>query len=312
MSIDTKCLSIVIPVYFNGPSLLILAEDIRQFEEELDKRQMTLDLIFVDDGSKDDSFNELMKIKQKRPQTKVIKLSRNFGAVAASKRGFQYVEGDCFSILSADLQDPISQVLRMLDEWLAGNQFIFSVRAKRKDPFFTKLFASVYYKLLHLIVSKTYPKGGFDLMLMDKIMLPYMQNSAKNTNPNMFAYWLGVEPKILQYQRNERKFGKSRWTFRKKLRLMLDTFTGFSVLPLQIISLVGLITASASFFYGAYMFTVALLYGLGSSGFATLVVLLSFFSGLLLLTLSIIGEYIWRIFEIVSEKPESIVQETHL
>lgn len=307
-----KTLSIVVPVYYNAASLPILAQEIARFEEELWKRQFKLELIFVNDGSGDESLVELIKIKETRPETKVISLARNFGAVSASKTGFQYVTGDVFTILSADLQDPIDQFLPMLDHWRKGAKFVVAARASRKDPPLTKLFASLYYMIIEWMVVKNYPKGGFDLMMMDKAMLPHMANSTSNTNPNMYAFWLGFKPVILPYQRGERKHGKSRWTFGKKVKFLLDTVTGFSVAPLRMMSGFGVLVALASFAYGAWMILSAIFFSTTVPGFVTLAVLTSFFSGLILIMLGILGEYLWRIFDAVSRKPESVVDISYL
>ena len=240
---SSKTLSMIIPVYYNAESLPILYNELINFEQSLAERNISLDLIFVDDGSCDDSFAELMKIKHERPSTKLIKLARNFGAVAAGRAGLRYVEGDCFLMLSADLQEPIGQVLKMVDCWLAGDKFVISARESRKDPPLTKLFAALYYRLLKWLVLGDYPQGGFDLMLMDKSMLPFMVNSGKNTNPNLLAYWLGFHPTVLHYQRQGRKHGKSRWTFRKKVGFLINTVTGFSVAPIRIMSGIGIATS---------------------------------------------------------------------
>lgn len=302
----------VVPVYYNEGSLPQLAKALVPFEEELKARSLELELIFVDDGSGDRSFDEVMKIKQARPQTKVVKLTRNFGAIAASKTGFKFVTGDCFGILAADLQDPPEKFLEMVDCWLAGERFVVCARASRDDPFMTKLLAAGYYLALRMLVVKDYPDGGFDLMLLDKTLLPYMRDMGKNTHPNLYAYWLGVPPKILYYHRAKREYGKSRWTLGKKLRLFVDTITGFSVVPIRMISTFGLVVALLSFLYGAYIFFNALFDRFEVPGYPTIIVLITFFSGLILVMLGIIGEYLWRIFDTSQGNPESVIDETYL
>jgi glycosyltransferase involved in cell wall biosynthesis len=305
-------LSIVTPVYFNADSLPALFERLQWLEGELNLRNVDLELIFVDDGSGDTSLEELLKIKAARPATKVVSLSRNFGAVAASKTGFRYVTGDAFLILSADLQDPPEQVLTMADEWLAGEKFVVSVREARRDPAPTRLFAWVYYKVVDLMVVPGYPRGGFDLFLMDKVMLPYMAGSVKRTNPTVYAWWLGFRPKVLYYTRQERRYGKSRYTFRKKLRFLFDTFTGFSATPIRALSAFGVVVACLSFAYGLSVVLAALFGDIPVPGFPTLAALISFFSGMILIMLGTLGEYLWRIFDAVSDKPESVVDEEFL
>jgi dolichol-phosphate mannosyltransferase len=221
-----RTLSVVVPVYYNEESLPLLYDKLRWLEKQLDGLGLGLELIFVDDGSGDNSLAALLQVKSERPKTKVISLSRNFGAHAASKTGFQFVTGDAFLILAADLQDPVEQVLKMTEEWLKGAKYVISVRAAREDSFSVRLLARLYYRLLDWMVVKGYPEGGFDLMLMDRIMLPFMKNSVKHTNHTVFSLWLGFPPTILSYVRRERIHGRSRYTLKKKLKFLIDTFTG--------------------------------------------------------------------------------------
>jgi dolichol-phosphate mannosyltransferase len=312
MTAPASKLSVVVPVYFNAASLSDLHRDVNYLEEQLAARGMAMELIFVNDGSGDESLAELFKIKAARPTTKIINLSRNFGAVAASKTGFQFVTGDAFTILSADLQEPIAQIVNMAEAWLAGNKFIVSARAKRADPPLTRAFAWMYYRVLELMVVKDYPRGGYDLMLMDKAMLPYMKNSTKSTNPNLYAFWLGFKPVVLYYERGQRKHGRSRWTFRKKLNFLIDTVSGFSVTPIRALSAFGTIVALFSFVYGLSTLIAAVLGNVPVQGFATLAILISFFSGLILVMLGALGEYLWRVFDAVNNKPESVIEDVYL
>jgi|GEM_PF-180817 len=305
-------LSLVIPVYCNAESLPELKQQLDFLEAQLAEREMQLETIFVDDGSTDGSFAGLMTIRQERPGTKVIRLTRNFGAVAATKTGLAYVEGDCFGILSADLQEPPEQVVKMVDRWRAGDKFVISVRRERDDPFMTRLFSAAYYFLFRWFVIPGYPQGGFDLMLTDKSFMPHMSKISKHIGPEIYAYWLGVEPTTLVYDRLRRKYGKSKWTFVKKLNYFVDNFTGFSATPLRAVSVFGLLSALVSFVYGLFIFVDAIVTGSDVPGFATLAVLISFFSGMILFILAIIGEYLWRIFDILSGKPEGVVDEVHL
>jgi dolichol-phosphate mannosyltransferase len=307
----TKKISIVVPVYFNEQSLPQLSDALLEIEKKLLEKDVEMELIFVDDGSQDRSLAELLKIKERRPGTKVIKLSRNFGAVHASKTGLQFVTGDCFLMLAADLQDPPELILSMLDKWLQGSRFVLCKRTHRADPPTSKLFAYIFYVLVRFLVIKDYPARGFDLALMDRAMLPYLQNSSKNINPPLFAYWLGFRPEVIYYERQKRVHGKSRWTFSKRVKLFLDSLLGFSVLPIRLISLVGLLVSVASFGYGTVVFVNALRGKTIALGFATIVTILSFLLGLIIIMLGVIGEYIWRIFDELNKRPESVIDEIY-
>lgn len=306
-----RTISVVVPVFWNEQSLPPLFEELSRTEEELKARNYNLELIFVDDGSGDNSLGELLKIKRSRPATKVIKLTRNFGAIHASKTGFQFVTGDCFMILAADLQDPPELILEMLQKWESGCKFVLCSRTARRDPVMTKVFSSFYYWLLRLFVVNDYPKGGFDLALMDRALLPYLQGASKNINTPLFAYWLGFKPEVIQYKRSERKYGKSRWSFGKKFKFFLDSILGFSIVPIRAISLIGVIVSFFSFGYGLLILVNALRGHTDVRGFATTVALMSFLLGLVIIMLGVIGEYLWRIFDETNKRPEAVIDEIY-
>lgn len=303
-----KKLSIVVPVYYNEQSLPHLFVHLQKLEQSLINKDIATELIFVDDGSGDDSFAELLNIKHARPETKIIKLTRNFGNVRAEKAGYPYVTGDCFCCLAADLQDPPELIDEMADYWLAGEKFIICTREERVDPPLTTLFANLYYRMVRSFVIRNYPKGGYDLALMDRDMLPYMRNSGKNINPALFAFSLGYEPIVIKYKRQKREFGKSRWTFAKKFNYFIDSILGYSVIPIHIISWIGIALAIVSFGYGLFTVFEVLIKGIEVRGFASLFTLTAFLSGLILIMLGIIGQYIWRIFDEIVGLPESVVE----
>jgi dolichol-phosphate mannosyltransferase len=307
----TRTLSIVIPVYFNEHSLPHLFDELLSIEKKLLEKSVELELIFVDDGSKDGSLGELLKIKQRRESTRIIKLTRNFGAVHAGKQGLQFVTGDCFMVLAADLQDPPELILSMIDKWLNGAKFIICKRTYRDDPPASKLFAYIFYKLVRFFVMKDYPVLGYGIALMDRASLPYMQDSSKNINPPLLAYWLGFQPEVILYERQKRIHGKSRWTFSKRVKLFLDSLLGLSVLPIRLISLIGFLVSLLSFGYGTWISINALRGRTIVLGFATIVTILSFLLGLIIIMLGVIGEYVWRIFDEINKRPESVIDEIY-
>ncbi|MDX2138559.1 MAG: glycosyltransferase family 2 protein [Chloroflexota bacterium] len=306
-----KTVSVVVPVYYNAESLALLLEEFLMVEKQLREKELNLELIFVDDGSGDHSFAEMLKIKDQRPQTRLVKLARNFGAVKASKTGLRFVTGDCFMWIAADLQDPPAIILELVDHWLNGAKFVIARRAEREDPFVSKIFSGIYYWLLRRLVVAQYPEGGFDLALLDSVALPHMRDSSKNVNTPLLAYWLGFKPVVLSYQRRKRRFGRSRWTFTKRLGFLLDSLLGFSVVPIRLISLLGFIVALLSSCYGTSVIIAALMGVRDVEGFPTLVALITFLLGLIIIMLGVIGEYLWRIFEEVNKRPDVVIDEIH-
>lgn len=304
-----KSLSVVIPVYFNSGSLPGLFEQLGSVENELAQRGVSLELIFVDDGSKDDSLRRLLDFKAKRPETRVVKLTRNFGAVHCSKTGFKFVTGDAFMILAADLQDPPHLILDMVDRWLGGAKFVICERLTREDPPLSRLFSKFYYKVLRALVIRDYPEGGYDMALMDKVFLPHLLNSAKSVFTPLLAYWLGFKPEVIRYHRPAREHGKSGWTFAKKFGAFLDVILGFSITPIRAISGFGALVAACSFSYGTIVVVSALFHRIPVEGFATVVALISFLLGLIIVMLGIIGEYLWRIFDETNKRPSTVIEE---
>ena len=302
-----KTVSINIPVYYNETSLPVLFERLTSIEQSLLEKRCKVQLIFVDDGSGDESFNELIKIKTRRPETKIIKHSRNFGAIRAEKTGYRYVTGDCFCTLSADLQDPPVLVEQMVDKWLEEVNLSCASVPSVRIHIISRLFSGIYYKLIRTFVSRDYPKGGFDLILMDKVFLPYVLHCGKNINTSLFAYSLGFNRKrFIIIARSENMETRS-WTFAKKFNYFIDSILGFSIIPLQMISWIGIVLALFSFIYGLFVATSVIFGGREVPGFAALFSLTSFLSGLTLTMLGIIGQYIWRIFDQINGTPESVV-----
>jgi len=304
-----QTLSVVVPVYFNADSLPVLFDQLRVVEEQLAGLGVKLELIFVDDGSGDSSLAELLKIKETRPETKIVKLTRNFGAVQASKCGLQFVTGDCFMILAADLQDPPELVVDMATKWLAGSRFTICERSGRDDPAVSRVFSAAFYWLVHRLVMRDYPSGGYDMALMDKALLPHLVTSSKNLYTPLLAYWLGYRPEVIKYHRPRRSHGASRWTFGKKFKALLDVILGFSVTPIRLISGFGAVIAVLSFCYGVSVVVNALLGNVPVAGFAALAALITFLLGLVIVMLGVIGEYLWRVFDEVNRRPEVVIDE---
>tara|TARA_Y100000589_G_scaffold320151_1_gene349706 strand:+ start:202 stop:1128 length:927 start_codon:yes stop_codon:yes gene_type:complete len=304
-------LSIVIPVYFNEESLERLFYELIKLEEKLKQRKFSMELIFIDDGSKDNSLEKIIRFKEKRERTKIIKLTRNFGAVFALKEGLKHITGDCFTSLAADLQDPPQNIIKMIDKWMNGSKFVVCVRESREDNFLKKLFARLFYILIRKFIIPNYPKYGYDMALLDKSILIHLINSSKTMFYSIHLYWLGFKPDIIFYKRVKRKEGKSRWTLYKNFNTSLDVLLGTSPKFAQSLSILGIFISFCSLLYGLLIITSAFLGKIPVPGYATTIVILSFFFGLIIFYLSIIQEFLWRIFEEVNKRSEVIVEKIY-
>jgi glycosyltransferase involved in cell wall biosynthesis len=302
-------LSIVVPVYFNEASLPLLESSIALLERDLTCIGVELELIFVNDGSLDNSLNILREIQKRRPGTIVLNHLSNQGSMAAIQTGLKYVTGDCFTYLAADLQDPPELIVEMVGEWMRGARFIVRTRASREDPLLTKFFAWLNYRLVRLLIMPTYPEGGFDMAVMDKVFLPHLLRCGHNKNLAMFAWSLGIPAKVLTYHRKEREHGKSMWTFRKKINYFIDSSVGFSVKPMRLATGIGFIIALGCFIYVGVVVLGKVFGFIDVPGFAALAALLGFLNGCAFIFMGLLGEYIWRIYREMDRHAEPIIEE---
>lgn len=302
-----KSVTVGVPVYFNEGSLPELGSRLERLGSALLERSVLLEVVFVDDGSGDGSYPCLVTLQKTMPRVTVCRHTRNFGAVVATKTALAHATGDAFVILAADLQDPPELVLELVDRWLAGQRYVICKRRSRQDPQSSRIFSALYYRMVRRFVSASYPEGGFDLSLIDRQLMGLAREAPKNVNFVMFIHWLGFEPVVIEYDRQAREHGKSRWTFWKKVKLFADTFLGFSVVPIRMITAVGAIVSVGSFAYGVLVLVGAVFGAIPVEGFATIVVLITFLLGLIIIFLGIIAEYLWRILYEVNRLPESVV-----
>lgn len=306
---SNKIISVVIPVYQNSSSLEALFEEIKNLESELLKMKITIEFLFIDDGSSDDSLN---KIKNKKENNwKIISLTRNFGAINAVMVGLNQIKGDAFTILAADLQDPPNLIAEMAAHWERGQKFIVCERLTRSDPFLSRLLSKVYYFFLRKFIVPNYPQGGYDLFLADKELLKYFLNGSKGVHPQILAWWLGFKPVIIKYERRKRMYGKSQWSFKKKFAAFFDIWIGFSKKPMRLVLLLGLFVSSLSFIYGSYFLIITLIDRVTPPGYASLVVLITFFAGLIFLLIGLIGEYLIRIHEEQNFRPHAVIDHIY-
>jgi dolichol-phosphate mannosyltransferase len=304
-----KKISIIVPVYCNELSLFELNNRLLKLKKKLRDLQINTEIIFVDDGSHDNSFSTLLKIKGNQKFIKIIKLTKNFGVIKAIKAGLSYVRGDAFTILAADLQDPPELIFSMANYWINGDKFIICERLSRVDSLLQKMFAKLYYKIIKKFVIKDFPEGGFDLALMDKIFLPFLINSAKNTYFPLLIYSLGYKPRIIKYKRELRKHGKSTWTFSKRVIAFIDVFLTFSTASIKFISLTGIFISILSILFGCFIIYNGIIGSIKVPGYTTITVLFSFLIGMVIFMLGLIGEYISRIYEEINKRPEFIIEE---
>jgi glycosyltransferase involved in cell wall biosynthesis len=302
-------LSLLIPVLNEEENVAALVTAVD--EAFAGERDVELELVFVDDGSKDATFAILAGMALHDARLKVIRLSRNFGSHAALLAAFEHCTGDCAAYLAADLQDPPSVLCGMLAKWREGSLVVWGQREKRNEPLSASLFAMVYYKLMRRFALPDMPRNGLDICLVDrKVIRTIVAMREKNTALFGLILWSGFPQAFVSYTRQERKRGSSRWTLAKKVKLVVDSFVAFSFAPIRLVTYLGLGFSALGFAYGLLTAVRALLgYTQGVQGWASLVTLVVALSGIQLLMLGIVAEYLWRTFDESRGRPPYVVQD---
>ncbi len=309
---DPLIVSIVIPVYFNADSLpeLLARLDVATLVCR-EAARIEFEYVFVDDGSGDSSFDVLRQFQEDRNDITVIRLARNFGGVNAIKVGLRHANGRAAIIMAADLQDPPELLPPMVAAWLDGARFVICERISRLDARGVRWSSGLYHALIRKLIVKTYPKGGFDMFLVDQIMIKYLQLDSKSMYPQILAFWLGFEPFVIKFERPARPYGRSRWSTKKRMEAFANVIFGYSAVPIQIVTGIGATVALLSVLYAILLITIKLTIGGVTPGYSALVIIVSLLSGLILLTLGVIGNYVWRIYEQVSGRPDAVIDVVH-
>ena len=303
-------LSIIIPCYFNEANIPHTAKRLLENEKKFPS-DLEVEYVMVDDGSKDNTYNELLKFKELCPErVRIIKLVANVGSYNAIVAGMEYATGDCNVVLAADLQDPPELMARMYEYWLKGIKLVIGQRQERLDRFSDRMFATFFNSLMRRFAIKQLPKGGFDYVLFDKVLKDkVLQMNERNTNVLYLLLWLGYEFVCLPYTREKREVGVSRWTMSKKIKLFVDSFVSFSYFPLRVISVLGLLLGLGAFLYGLFIIVAKFSGLIPISGWSSMMLVLLFVSSFQMMALGIIGEYVWRSLDASRKRPMYIVDK---
>ena len=304
-----KKISIVIPIYFNEPNIqslyVVLSKDVLSKLQKYD-----YEIIFVDDGSKDKSIEKIQELQSQHPKITLVKLSRNFGSHSAILAGLSVATGDIAAFISADLQDPPRIILQMLEKWEHGADSVIAVRKDREESFIQKLFSNTYYKIMRKIALKNMPLGGFDCFLIDrKVINTIVKMNESNTSLMGLILWSGYNIAEIKYTRKAREAGKSRWTFGKKVKYFTDSIVRFSFFPLRVITVIGVLFSLVSSIWMVVILFSWIFGNIQVQGFTTLILVILFSSGLILFSLGMIGEYLWRVLDASRRRPTFIIDE---
>lgn len=312
-----KKISIVIPVYQNELNLDNTSSEVLELQKKFLDQNYKMECIFIDDGSTDKSFEKLLNVYENNKDKelfKIIKLRKNCGQNYAIEAGIAHATGDFIGFISADLQDPIELFLDMIQLLEKEDDLVIAKREARKDKGLGKFLSMFTHFLVNKYVNKDFPKGGYDFCMFTKnVALEVLKAKERNGQLPILLLSFGFKYKFLNYERKKRDLGKSQWTFSKKIKLFIDIFTSNSYLPLRAVSTIGIGSSIISVFYFMFVLIEWLFFkSIGEEvvkGWTTIILLITFFSGLILLSIGIIGEYIWRILDEVKNRDRYLIDK---
>ena len=301
-------ISIIVPVFNNAPSLPDLLERFQDLATKNAEDQF--EFIFVDDGSVDNSFAVLTSLFENDSRIQIVKLSRNFGSNAALLAGLGQSHGDVVAAIAADLQDPPELITEMLAEWRLGEKIVLAARQSRDDGLLTTILADAFYSLFRRYAIKTMPKHGFDFLLIDRQVCSLINDIQENNTYLMgLILWLGFTPKVLYFQRRARdkRYGRSMWTFAKKVKYFLDSFVAFSYFPVRAASVVGIVLSIVGLIYAGIVIAIRIYSSIEPTGWASLMIVVLLVSGVQMVMIGILGEYLWRNLDETRRRPRFII-----
>ena len=304
----------VILLSYKSKQRLITAQN--RLDTVLTKAGISYELLIIDDGSQDGSFEIALELEKKFENVKAYELSRNFTSHYSIFAGIKVATGSCTTAIPDDEQQPYELLVEMYQKWQTGAKIIFPYRAKREDPLLSKLMANLFYKVMSATSDFSYPVQGVDAFLIDREVMDVLNDRIHpiNTTTVTELLRLGYSPVYIPYTRTKSLNTKSRWTFKKKYKLAKDWFFSTSSFPIKLITFLGLSISLFAFaliiFYGYIkLFGNPDFWKVEVQGWVSLVILISFFSGLIILSLGIIAEYIWRIYEEVKAPPAYFIKK---
>jgi dolichol-phosphate mannosyltransferase len=304
-------ISIVVPVYNEEKSIRLMYD---RLLASISKISSNFEIIYVNDGSRDNSFLELVKLSKEDSRVKYINFSRNFGHQIAVTAGLDKSKGDVVVIIDGDLQDPPEVIPEMYAKHKEGFEVVYGQRLKRKgESFFKKITAKYFYRILKKITSVNIPVDTGDFRLIDRKIVNDLKNMPEQ---NKFLRgqiaWLGYRQTSVFFERDERKFGETGYPFSKMLKFALDGITGFSDVPLQFVTKTGIFISFISFLIILYAVFSHFVLEKTITGWTSLIISSMFIGGVQLISIGIIGEYISRINKNVQNRPLYIIDQTNI
>ncbi|WP_201863370.1 glycosyltransferase family 2 protein [Microvirga soli] len=301
-------LSVIIPVHNESANIAPLCERLLPV---LSRITPDWEVVFVDDGSQDDTLDIVKDVSRAEPRIGAVSFSRNFGKEIAIAAGLDHARGDAVVIMDADLQHPPEMIEAFVERWQEGFLMVYGQRTDRSDETRTKRgFAQVFYKLFARFGEIPLPEGAGDFRLIDRKGIEVLRTLGEKARFSKGLYaWIGFKATGVPFVVEERRFGTTQWSFRKLFRFAFDGIAAFSTVPLRIWTYIGFLISFLAIATAVYFTIRTLLFGTDLPGFPSLIVSVMFFSGIQLMSLGIVGEYVGRIFAEVKRRPLYVVAE---
>lgn len=303
----TPTYSIVIPIFNERDTI---PELLRRLQPVVNNLEGKAEIILVDDGSVDDSFELLKRARQKNPHLKIIRLSRNFGHQAALSAGIAHAKGKAVILMDGDLQDPPELIPDMVARWKEGYHVVYTVKRSRRENALMRFAFHSFYRLMHAFSSVHIPMESGNFSLMDRrVVERFLEFPERHRYISGLRAWIGFRQVGIEYDRDPRFMGKPQMTLPRLINLALDGLFSFSNAPLRLATYVGFGVASLSFLLAAFVIYEKLFTDKAILGWASTIVSITFIGGMILLTLGVIGEYIGRIYDEVKQRPLYVIKE---
>ncbi|MBE2976705.1 MULTISPECIES: glycosyltransferase family 2 protein [Priestia] len=302
--------SIVVPVYNEEE---VIHETYRRLTEVMRSTKEAYELLFVNDGSRDRTAEIIKEYSEQDPAVVLLDFARNFGHQIAITAGMDYARGEAVVVIDADLQDPPELILEMIEKWKQGFDVVYAKRTKRKgETYFKKQTAAMFYRFLRAMTDIDIPLDTGDFRLLDRKVCNQMNSiQEKNRFVRGLVSWVGFKQIAVEYERDERLAGESKYPLKKMLKLSMDGITSFSYKPLKLASYAGVTLSGIGFIYLLVVLYLKLFTDSTITGWSSLIVIQLFFSGIILIILGMIGEYIGRIYDETKNRPLYIVREKY-
>jgi dolichol-phosphate mannosyltransferase len=301
-------ISVVIPVFNEGANVRPMCEALREVADAA--TAFAWEFVFVDDGSSDDTFALLCQANALDARVKVVQLSRNYGGAIADSAGLQFARGDAAIVMAGDLQDHPRELPRLVERWREGFGVVWAVRAVREDSAADRFFSRAFAAMIRKIALPNYPAtgtGGF--CLLDRMVIDALNAfPERNRSITSLALFSGFRQTQISYDRQRREAGRSKWSFRRKVKAAIDIIVSFSMVPIRIGSLAGFIIAALTFLFIIVQVVNRILYGASVPGLTQLSVIVLFLGSLQLIMVGMLGEYLWRTLDDARRRPLFLVQ----